>query len=40
MIGFQEFVELFDPIPGEPEFEFFFMNTDNAYMAMKYNDHS
>ncbi len=39
MITIEEFVELFDLIEGEPEFEFFLKNDEKTYMMIKYNGH-
>ena len=36
MISYEKFKELYDAIPGEPEFEFYFNNTDDTYWIIKY----
>lgn len=39
MISFREFVEIYESVHGEPEFEIFFSNTEKSYMIIKYDDH-
>lgn len=39
MITFDEFRELFQAIPGEPEFEIMFRDLKESYMIIKYSDH-
>ena len=36
MISYEKFKELYAVIPGEPEFELYFNNTDDTYWIIKY----
>ena len=39
MIRYDKFKELFDAIPGEPEFKLYFNNTDDTYWIIKYENY-
>lgn len=38
MIDFESFKKIYESIPGEPEFELCFKNTNDTYMIIKYPD--
>ncbi|MBR3199413.1 MAG: hypothetical protein IKG27_05310 [Bacilli bacterium] len=38
MINYEKFKELYEAIPGEPEFELYFNNTEDTYWIIKYAD--
>lgn len=37
MITYKEFKKIFEAVPGEPEFEFYFYHNDVTYMIIKYD---
>ena len=37
-ISYEKFLEVFNLIPHEPEFEFYFDHTKETYMLIKYED--
>ena len=39
MISYDKFKELFNAIPGEPEFKLYFKNTDDTYWIIKYENY-
>ena len=39
MLGFEEFINLYNAAQGEPEFEICFINQRKTYMIIKYDDH-
>ena len=38
MVTFDEFKDIFDIIPGKPEFEFYFFGNPSSYMLIKHED--
>ncbi len=38
IISFEDFKKIYNAIPGEPEFELYFKNTNNTYMIIKYKE--
>lgn len=39
MVTIDEFQKIFQAIPGEPEFEIMFRDSEERYMIIKYSDH-
>ena len=39
MISFEEFLKLYNSVPGEPEFEIRFRDVKAVYMVIKFDDH-
>ena len=39
MISYEKFKELYEAIPGEPEFKLYFNNTEDTYWIIKYADY-